>query len=381
MKQQRTATARSVTDGLKLHRHVVRAAGRVHTVITLRPGTDVRFSTNRFHDTWHVLSDDHGARLLARLLWGLSYQARPGTVVLIDRAFLTPTPFEAESPDPIVLVPGWCTPFDERVAGEFKRRLPLVKPEGTVRWHTFGLDRTVEPGALDDWWGRYRRREHNGRVSHSHGFVVLTPSSPDESRAWALQAMRLNTQGAFGTDYTYLGPFDRSYEGEIQVFRGFRSMVSVAGRARTRVLSRPDAPDEPEALRPAIWNEAEIIRGDAHLRVREWNDSGYRLGHAAAVMLAHAGVADLDDLAAIGSVEAYRRMRAAGLKGLDLEMLWAMEGALTYRDRRNVTAERRGALLAELGTETAPEQARPRRRRYRAPINPAPHRSGRGRTP
>ncbi|MEU1431804.1 TfoX/Sxy family DNA transformation protein [Nocardia sp. NPDC005746] len=365
MKQQRTSTARSITDGLKLHRHLVRSPGRPHTVITLRPGTRARFSTNRFHETWHVLSDDHGSRLLGRLLWGLSYQARPGTVVLIDRAFLTPNPFDAEPPDPILVVPGWCTPFDDRTAGQLKRRLPLSKPDGTVRWQTFGLDRTLEPAALEGWWSRYHHRRHRGRVTRSHGLVVLTPSSPDEARAWALSATGLDASGPYGTDYTYLGPYDGGYDGEIQIFRRFRPMVTVAGRARAHVLSRQEGPVDPDVLRPAIWREAETVRGEAHLRIRVWRDRGYELGAAAAAMLAHADVTTLDDLAAIGPVEAYRRMRAAKVQGLDLEMLWAMEGAITYRDRRGVGTDRRRELRAQLGEEpvvtAAARTSRPRR--------------------
>ena len=77
-----------IVDRLKLHRRQLRLDGRQYTVVTLRPGTDARFSTNHFHDTWHVLSDWHGARLLGRLLWGLAYQRVPGTLVLVDRPFL-----------------------------------------------------------------------------------------------------------------------------------------------------------------------------------------------------------------------------------------------------------------------------------------------------
>jgi hypothetical protein len=60
-----------------VHRHLVRLDGREYTVITPRPGTGVSFSTNRYHGTWHVLSCLRGARLLARLLWGLAYQRVP----------------------------------------------------------------------------------------------------------------------------------------------------------------------------------------------------------------------------------------------------------------------------------------------------------------
>ncbi|EJF7737493.1 hypothetical protein M8692_004848, partial [Shigella sonnei] len=62
---------------MKLHRHSVMLDGRSYTIITLRAEADVRFSTNRFHETWHVLSDEPGAKTLARLLWGLAYQRQP----------------------------------------------------------------------------------------------------------------------------------------------------------------------------------------------------------------------------------------------------------------------------------------------------------------
>ncbi|WP_227984981.1 TfoX/Sxy family DNA transformation protein [Nocardia spumae] len=369
MKHQRPGTGGSVRDGLKLHRHTVRWSGRAHTVITLRPGTRARFSTNRFHETWHVLSDDHGARLLARLLWGLAYQGRPGTVVLIDRPFLSPNPFDADPADPIVLVPGWCTPFDDYAARQLRRRLPLSRSEGTVRWHTFGLDRTLEPGASEIWWKQRRYRDGEGDIARRHGLLVVQPRTPDDARAWALLAAELDTT-RFGTDYTYLDPWDQGHDGEIQIFRRFRPMVGVARRARTQVLSRPGAPTDPDALRASVWSEAEQVRGDAHLRVRQWQGRGWGLGDAAAAMLAPAGVTTVDELADVGPVEAYRRMRAAEVKGLGLDMLWAMDAALTYRDRSAVDAERRRELLSELGPP--PPSRPPRRRRYRAPIRRTP---------
>ncbi|MGX1808991.1 TfoX/Sxy family DNA transformation protein [Nocardia sp. NPDC055321] len=300
-----------------------------------------------------MLSDDHGAQMLSRLLWGLSYQARPGTVVLIDRRFLTPNPFDADPADPIVLVPGWCTRFDDHAARQVRGRSPQRHPDGTVRWHTFGLDRALDHEPADRERVRGRPREDIGSVTRRNGLLVVTPSTPEDARSWALQAARLDPGNRWESDYTYLGPWDYGYQGEVQIFRRFHSMVSVASRARAQVLAAANPPTDPDALRPAVWQQSERVRGDAHLRVREWRDYSYQLGEAAAVLLARAGVSTLDELAEVGSVEAYRRMRAAGTPGLDREMLWAMEGALTYRDRRNVSTERRQEMLAELGEEPA----------------------------
>jgi hypothetical protein len=221
-------------------------------VISLRPGTRVRFSTNRFHETWHVLSDRRGARLLARLLWGLSYQARPGTLVVVDRPFLVPTPFDADPADPIVLAPGWCTVLDRRRAAALVRRLPLrTPPDGTVRWRTFGLER----GENSPAWEAER-----GGVQRLGGAIVLAPRTPAECRDWALCAAQLDPDDQ-GSDHAYLGPWDGSYSGEIQIFRRFRSMVAEAGRARRRVLDTGCAPADPGEMRLAVWRRAEVPTG------------------------------------------------------------------------------------------------------------------------
>src|SRR5262245_38255324 len=132
----RPRAATVVADRMKLHRHRLRLRGQQYTVVTLRPGTQARFSTNFYHQTWHILSDWHGARLLGRLLWGLAYQRVPGTLVLIDRPFLDPNPFDAEPADPIALVPALLTSLTDKAARELRQQLPLVASDGTVRWQT-----------------------------------------------------------------------------------------------------------------------------------------------------------------------------------------------------------------------------------------------------
>ncbi|MDL4820704.1 hypothetical protein [Actinomadura opuntiae] len=252
---QRPANARGAGDGMKLHRRTVRLGGRDHTVIGLRPGTRVRFSTNRFHETWHVLSDQHGARVLARLLWGLAYQSRPGTLLVIDRPFLVPTPFDADPADPIVLVPAWHTPFTGATARGLARRLPLRRPpDGTVRWRTHGLD-----GALADPRAWFRGRPpaewpERGGVKRVHGLIALLPARPVEALAWAVQAGWLDAANPHGVDHDYLGGQCRSASGEIQIFRDFHRLVSVARRARADVLARPGVPADPAELRPLVWD-------------------------------------------------------------------------------------------------------------------------------
>jgi hypothetical protein len=126
---------------LKVHLRLLRLGGRTLRVVTLRPGTRAAFSTNYFHSTWHVVTDLDGSRLLARLLWGLSYQSQPGTLVLVHGQHLRPTPFEAERSDPFLLAPAGLTSLDSKALRRLKALLPhLGRPTMTVRWLTFGLD-------------------------------------------------------------------------------------------------------------------------------------------------------------------------------------------------------------------------------------------------
>ncbi|MFD4429936.1 TfoX/Sxy family DNA transformation protein [Nocardia sp. NPDC058497] len=290
--------------------------------------------------------------------------------MLIDREFLLPTPFDADPADPIVLVPGWTTRFDDQAATALSQRARRGNPEGTVPWRSFGLDRTLEPRAFDSWATRERYRRTQGDTVRRRGTLVLTPRTPDDCRAWAIGAARLDSAG-YGSDHVYLDEGNRGHDGEIQIFRAFSPMVGVARQARARVLARDEIPSDPDDLRAAVWSEAESVRGDAHLRIREYYGRGVELGRAAAQMLAHADVHSLDDLTELGAVETYRRLRAAEVKGLDLEMLWALEGALTYRDRRLIGPERRRELVAAGG---GPPPRPPRAPHPGPPPHPAPPR-------
>lgn len=251
-------------DQLKLHRRAMVLDGRVHTVISLRPGTDFRFSTNRFHDTWHILSDWRGARVLARLLWGLAYQRQPGTLVVIDPQHLDPNPFDAAPADPIVLVPSDRTVFTHQSATALRRRLPLRdRPDGTVRWQTFGLDpATAEVEAwrermfagVDEHWAPPRgsyRIERRGRL-------LVVAGSAEWLRDWAVGVALLGDDTCADMDYTYLGD---SGDGEVQIFRQYRRMVGSARQARAEFgEAAGPSPETASSLQPRIWSRAAEIR-------------------------------------------------------------------------------------------------------------------------
>lgn len=259
----RPGAATRIGDGLKLHRRRLRLSGRPYTVITLRPGTDASFSTNHFHDTWHVISDWHGARLLGRLLWGLAFQRNPGTLVLIDLAFLDPNPFDAEPADPIALVPALITPLDNRAARELRRHLPLTgTPDGTVRWQTHGLDAAVAgqrawydkpPGQRSRAW--VDRTGFAQRVDSVGGLLTLA-AAPAGLRDWAGKIATVGDWARHGMDYAELDwP-----NGEVQVFRDYRRRVSAARVARGEILAESPAGLPPDTFNPLVWDRATAAR-------------------------------------------------------------------------------------------------------------------------
>lgn len=72
------------------------------------------------------------------------------------------------------------------------------------------------------------------------------------------------------------------------------------------------------------------------------------LGTASRTLLASVGIASAAELRALGAVEAFRRVKAAHPRRVSLNLLWALEGALSGRDWRVVAREDRLRLLLEL---------------------------------
>ncbi|MEV6276497.1 hypothetical protein [Nocardia sp. NPDC051832] len=258
---KRPRPASATHDMLKLHRRTMVLDGRVYTVLTLRPGSDFRFATNRFHQTWHVLSDWRGSRALARLLWGLSYQRRPGTLVVIDPAHLDPNPFDAAPSDPIVLVPAERTVFTQAAATALRRRLPLRdKSQGTVRFQTFGLGPAV--AEANAWRSEPQAHPHRWspptgwvRIERVGGMLAIYGTAA-QMQDWAITLATLGTYAHYDMDYLYL---DEEVDGEVQIFRQYRRKVNIARQARTEVLARTGARSA-LGIESRIWSHGATVR-------------------------------------------------------------------------------------------------------------------------
>ncbi len=71
------------------------------------------------------------------------------------------------------------------------------------------------------------------------------------------------------------------------------------------------------------------------------------LGPKSAAMLSAAGIATLADLQRLGAVKAYLRVKQYSTKA-SLNLLWALEGALTNTPWQTVAREQKLRLLNEL---------------------------------
>lgn len=250
-----------LTNALKLHLRVFELHRTTLRIVTLRPQTGVRFSSNYFHDTWHILGGPDGAAILGRLLWGLAFQRHPGTVVLIDRDHLVPTPFEADPPDPILLVPDGLTRIDIDLLRALKLRLRRCRgPRTTIRWHTFGM-----PAALDAVVPNYIH--HNRRALHSRermsrraGFLCYTaPAVILRDTATSIFHMSASSSG-YHPLAEQSGHSSWRTDGEFQVVEQFARDVSAAKVARREILggSREIASD---AERVEIYRrKQEVLR-------------------------------------------------------------------------------------------------------------------------
>lgn len=260
----------------KVHLRTFPMGGREWNVVTLRAGTRARWSTNFFHETWHIVSDKRGSGVLARLLWGLSMHKRPNTLVVLHGEHIEPTPFEAEPSDPIVLLNCDASPADAKVLRELKARLPRLGPsQSSARWQSWGLDRALEEDRDGDPWERWRESSwqsnrhlwRHERMARLGGCVCYT-APPAILQLQALTIARLSVRpGQYSDemDYHYIAEDRRRpwrTDGEVQIFCDYQARLSHARVARREVLGEAAESGhnlEPEALRQAIYDRVEQI--------------------------------------------------------------------------------------------------------------------------
>ena len=270
-KTQRPSKRSQICDGMKLHLRTVRIRGVSHRLITLRPGTVASFGTNYYHETWHILSDQRGARLLARLMWGLSFQQRPNTSVLIHGEHIRPTPFGGERSDPILILLDNSAGTDQKSLSALYRRLRSLGPsERTVRWKTFGLDAELskrtrdagglsrEPYTLDPLWFESNKALWESEAMFRRGGFVCYQAPPEVMRNQAIVVARMDPAN-YGMDYHFLAETNRWPSGEVQIFSDYRQRCSAAIQARQSVLSEKNDFADEQGLYEAIASKRDRL--------------------------------------------------------------------------------------------------------------------------
>ncbi|MFT4625918.1 MAG: hypothetical protein ACI8PZ_004589 [Myxococcota bacterium] len=191
-----------------------------------------------------MLSDPGGAGLLARLLWGLSYQRRPDTLMLLTAPHVVPTPFEADRSDPIVLVQSRLTPLDTRTLRALHSALPRLGPsDRTFRLYTPGLDR---PPATDQ-----PRLTDHVRFVRAGGLLTLR-GTKEPLRVEARALLHLSRARAQPSAYDTIG------DGEAQVFHDFHPRCRCAIRARRDALAAGDSPSL-DGFAPRVWARTDAL--------------------------------------------------------------------------------------------------------------------------
>ncbi|GAA4563110.1 hypothetical protein GCM10023176_06360 [Micromonospora coerulea] len=264
MSDQHRASAAALTTRLRLHRREWCHGGRTYQVITLRPTDPVRFAVRVEHHFTVVSSDLAGARLLGRLLWGLSYQRRPDTLLVLEPGRMVPDHEEGQpSPPAVFSVTARAVLTPAAARGLRAAHLWRSRPAGTVTWNTLGYAGALD--ALDRWYDQ----RHAGMpfpVEHLptapqprlavDGSVLTVSALPEQLRNWALLIGRAG--GHWYGDESCTEP-DSAAGFDVHAVRHFHRLVSAARRARAEVLAAHDVPTEPLLIAERVRRHVDVV--------------------------------------------------------------------------------------------------------------------------
>ncbi|SBT40124.1 hypothetical protein [Micromonospora auratinigra] len=246
----------ALTSRLRLHRREWRHAGRDYQVISLRPGDPARYAVRRERHFTVVSSDLTGARLLGRLLWGLAYQPRPDTLLVLEPARMVPDHEDGTPSPPVVFTVAPRTVLSPAVArGLRSGALWRIRPAGTVTWNTAGY-----PAALAARFGGVGAEPYQpdppGAQLHATDAVLTVAAVPALLRRWAVLVGQAGCHWYSDescTEPDWVAGFD------VHAVRHFHRLVSVARRARAEVLAEPDRPTEPALVAARVRAHIEVV--------------------------------------------------------------------------------------------------------------------------
>jgi hypothetical protein len=208
------------------------------------------------------VTDPSGAQVLGRLLWALSFQRRPGTVVVLGEDHLTTTPFDGDRSPPCLLAATGLASLDKDNLLLLRKRLKhFGPPTTTVKLPTFSMptELTERDWKLDyaddaeDQWKHEKMSRRGGFICYSAPKAVL--------RVQAVRVAQTASDLHHGMGYQYLASNGDGPDGEVQVFSDFRARVSAARLARIRVLPKASQSIASPEERSDVWvNTDEILK-------------------------------------------------------------------------------------------------------------------------
>jgi len=201
---------------------------------------------------------------MGRLMWGLAFQRLPGTLVLVDDPHLVPTPFEADRPDPILIIPDGLTVVDDDLLRALKLRLRRCPgAPTTIRWHTFGMPVALEAAERRTWrtYDATPRTVYlREQMSRRAGFVTYT-APPALLRANGLGIYRMHRGGGYYELAQARVTGCCGQDGEFQVIDDFDDSVGAAIVARREILGNdgPGVLIAEDDIRWTIYDRKDVL--------------------------------------------------------------------------------------------------------------------------
>lgn len=247
-------------------------------------------STNRFHETWHIVTSPDRVRALRTLLWALATDRHADTAVVLTGSSLARTPFDAAPSRPVVLA---CSDRAHLSGDDVRRLLDAVRSTSsyaTVKLPRASLARAGE--RRDDLLRSLRWVSDDGdlRVTERGGAIFFAGTSAILRRVALTLSILEKPLGPRDSDQEFLGP-GWPPPGEVQVFGDYRRMLQDALAARRAVLGdragvgpgpAPRAPDAtvPLLASPELWSEI-VSERRAQLSGDRWRRAARRARRAA----------------------------------------------------------------------------------------------------
>jgi hypothetical protein len=254
----------AMTRRFRLHRREWRHDGRTYQVMALRPADPARYAVT-MHDRWTLVrSDLAGARLLGRLLWGLSYQRRPDTLLVLDPGRMVADPDDGRSSPPVVFGVAARTVLTPSAAQRLSRpQLWRSRPAGTVTCNTSGFPSGM--AALHAWQDDRRAGlpipdryipAYPAAAIHASPAAVTVLAVPEVLRRWATL---IGDAGDYWHHDESCTEPDWETGFDVHAVRHFHRRVSVARRARAEVLTAPDCPTDPTLIDERVRTHVDVV--------------------------------------------------------------------------------------------------------------------------